>query len=208
MAGEKNVFRKERRAHGEGSIYQRKDGTWAGVVRYEDPETGEKKKHFVYGKTRKEAANKKKDFEDKLEKGIVPKTEKITVGKWLDDWLEIYARVRVRQNTFEGYQRIVNGHLKPDLGKIKINDLKPRHVQKMLNEKLERGNKRTGGPLGPRQVEYIYAVLHMALEQAVKDNIITRNVCDAVDKPQKVTKTEFMPWTVEQTNQFLCQRQR
>lgn len=202
MAGEKNVFRKERRAHGEGSIYQRKDGTWAGVVRYEDPETGEKKKHFVYGKTRKEAANKKKDFEDKLEKGIVPKTEKITVGKWLDDWLEIYARVRVRQNTFEGYQRIVNGHLKPDLGKIKINDLKPRHVQKMLNEKLERGNKRTGGPLGPRQVEYIYAVLHMALEQAVKDNIITRNVCDAVDKPQKV-KREFMPWTVEQTNQFL-----
>lgn len=195
--------KKERRAHGEGSIYQRKDGTWAGVTRYIDPETGEKKKHFVYGKTRKESAAKKKDFEDELKKGILPKAGKITVGQWLDDWLETYARVRVRQNTFEGYQRIVNSHLKPAIGAIKINELRPSHVQKMLNEKLEKGNKRTGGPLGPRQVEYIYAVLHMALGQAVKNNMITRNICDAVDKPQKV-KTEFIPWTAEQTNHFLA----
>lgn len=191
-----------RRGDGEGSIFQRKDGRWVGATRYIDPETGEKKKNLVYGKTRKEVVAKKKAFEDELKKGISPKAGKITVGKWLDTWLDTYARVRVRQNTFEGYQRIVDSHLKPALGAIKINELRPSHVQKMINEKMEKGNKRTGGPLGPRQVEYIYAVLHMALGQAVKNNMIMRNVCDAVDKPQKV-KTEFIPWTTEQTNHFL-----
>lgn len=192
----------DKRAHGEGSIYQRKDGTWAGVTRHVDPDTGEKKKHFVYGKNRKEVAAKKQAFENDLKKGILPKAGKITVGQWLDDWLETYAKVRVRQNTHEGYQRIVNSHLKPSIGATKLNELRPIHVQKMLNQKLEMGNLRTGGPLGARQVEYIYAVLHMALQQAVKDNIVVRNVCDAVDKPKRV-KTEFMPWTTEQTNHFL-----
>lgn len=194
---------KSRRAKGEGSIFQRKDGRWVGTVRYEDPETGEKKDKIVYGNARSEVVDKKKAFEDELKKGLLPKAGKITVGKWLDTWLETYARVRVRQNTFEGYQRIVNGHLKLAIGEIKLNELRPSHVQKMINEKLENGNKRTGGPLGPRQVEYIYAVLHMALEQAVKNNMVIRNVCDAVDKPQKV-KREFIPWTVEQTNHFLA----
>ncbi len=72
----------------------------------------------------------------------------------------------------------------------------------MLNKKLLSGNLRTGGKLEPRQVEYIYTVLHMALEQALKNQLVTRNICDAVDKPKK-DKHEFTPWTTEQTNQFL-----
>lgn len=126
----------------------------------------------------------------------------MTVGQWLDTWLETYAKNRVRQNTFEGYQRVVNGHLKPSIGSFILKDLRPEQVQKMLNQKLAAGNLRTGGPLGSRQVEYIYVVLHMALEQAVKNQLVSRNVCDAVDKPKK-EKKDFIPWTTEQTNHFL-----
>ncbi|MEN6459783.1 MAG: tyrosine-type recombinase/integrase [Syntrophomonas sp.] len=194
--------KKEIRGHGEGCIYQRKDGTYAGISRYVDPETGKKKKHFVYGKSRKEAAAKKKAWEDELKKGLLPKAGKMTVEDWLDIWLDTYAKIRTRQNTFEGYKRIIDNHLKPTLGKRILNELRPEHVQKMINERLERGNKRTKGELGARQVEYIYAVLHMAMERAVKNGLVIRNVCDVVDKP-RVIRHEFMPWTVEETNKFL-----
>ena len=132
----------------------------------------------------------------------------MTVGQWLDTWLDTYARIRVRQNTFQGYQLVVNSHLKPTIGEFILKDLQPQQVQKMLNNKLASGRIRpssegnNGGNLSPRMVEYIYSVLHMALEQAVKNGLVARNVCDAVDKPKK-TKHEFMPWTTEQTNQFL-----
>lgn len=204
MAKETKASNKKR-AYGEGGIFQRKDGSedWIGTTRYMDPETGEKKKNFVYGKTRKEVAAKKKAFEEELKKGILPKAGKMTLSTWLDTWLETYVKIRVRQNTYEGYKRIVDGHLKPKLGSITLKSLRPDQVQKMLNEKLVRGNLREAGkPLGPRQVEYIYAVLHMALERALKNGLVSRNVCDVVDKPKKI-KHEFIPWTMEQTNTFL-----
>lgn len=191
-----------KRAHGEGSIYKRKNGSWAGVTRYVDPDTGEKKKHFVYGKNPKETAAKKQKFEDGLKKGILPKAGQITVGQWLDEWIETYAKPRVRQNTYEGYHRIISSHLKPSIGAIILSELRPNHVQKMLNQKQKNGNLRTGGPLGARQIEYIFTVLNMAVTQAVKNNMVIRNVCDATNKPQKVRK-EFIPWTSLEINRFL-----
>ncbi len=196
--------KKKKRAYGEGGVFQREGSDdWIGTTRYEDPETGEKKKHWVYGKTRKEVAAKKKAFEDDLKKGVLPKAGKITLSTWLDTWLETYVKIRVRQNTYDGYKRIVDGHLKPTLGSFTVKSLRPDQIQKMLNEKLISGNLRDKGqPLSARQVEYIYSVLHMALERALKNSLVTRNVCDAVDKPKKV-KHEFIPWSAEQTNEFL-----
>jgi integrase len=200
--------KEQNRGHGEGSIYQRKDETWAGVSRYTDPETGQTKKHFVYGKIRKEVVTKKDAWEDEFKKGILPTKVKMTVEQWLETWMETYKKNSIRQNTFESYQVIINAHINPTIGKISLKELQPQQVQHMINEKSTSGRTRTdnygkkGGPLSPRMVEYIYSVLHTALEQAVKNGLVVRNVCDAVDKPKKV-KHEFMPWTTEETNQFL-----
>ncbi len=180
--------KEQNRGHGEGSIYQRQDETWAGVSRYIDPETGKKKKHFVYGKTRKEVVSKKTAWEDEFKSGALPSKAKMTVEQWLDTWLETYKKNSVRTNTYEGYQRVVSGHLTPSIGNFILKDLRPEQVQKMLNQKLAAGRLRNnkegdkGSPLSPRMVEYIYAVLHMALKQAVKSRLVPRNVCDAVDK--------------------------
>jgi integrase len=143
-----------------------------------------------------------------LKKGIIATRVKITVSQWLDTWLETYAKVRVRQNTYEDYKRIVEGHLKPSIGSFNLKDLRPEQVQKMLNQKLASGRQRDcgehkkGGPLSPRTVELIFTVLHSALEQAVKNQTLIRNICNAVDKPKK-SKNEFIPWTTEQMNHFL-----
>ncbi|MGE5415889.1 MAG: tyrosine-type recombinase/integrase [Acidobacteriota bacterium] len=199
---DKNPKKEKRRGHGEGSISQRKDGRWCARISYKDPISGEPKRHSIYGSSRPEVIAAKKQWEaDYAKDGIVP-TAKLTVKEWMAKWLETYARPSVRPNTYAGYELVVKKHLIPDLGKHLLKDLRPDHIQGMMNQKLINGNLKTKGPLQARHVEYIYTILHSAMDQAVKNQIIARNPCDAVTKPKK-TKTEFMPWTTEQTNTFL-----
>lgn len=48
--------KKHRRGNGEGSVYQRKDGTWAAVLTVGVKPDGKPDRKFLYGKTRKEVA--------------------------------------------------------------------------------------------------------------------------------------------------------
>lgn len=194
--------KKERRANGEGSWFDTENGKGFALT-YTDPITREKKRKYFYGKGTREVQAKKKAFIEELEKGNSPAVATITVEQWLKTWMETYKKPSVRQNTYEGYQHIVKSHLNPSIGTILLKELRVDQVQNMLNEKMESGNRRTQGPLGPRQIEYIYTILHMALEQAYKNQMIPRNICNAVNKPKK-DKHEFIPWTVEQTNKFLA----
>ena len=192
-----------RRGNGEGSIYQRSDGLWVALISYTDPVTNAKERKPLYGKTRPEVLAKKKEWQAEVDKngGVVP-VGKMTVENWLTDWLEIYKKSSVRENTYQGEKRIVEKHLIPVIGSYKLKDLRSEHIQKMLNNKLKTGSLKGNKPLSPRMVEHIYIVLHDALKQAVKNQIIARNPCVAVNKPKK-NKTEFIPWTTEQTNAFL-----
>ncbi len=190
-----------RRRAGEGTIYQRADGTWTAKVTYED-QMGRTQRKSLYAKTEKEILAKKKSFEKSIERGVIA-ADKLKVSDWLNTWLETYKKPSVKQNTYEGYDRVIKKHLIPTIGSIYLKDLRPEHIQAMINEKSVRGNLLTGGPLQPRMVEYIYTVLHVALEQAYKNQIIIYNPCDMVTKPQKVKK-EFNCWTADQANTFLA----
>lgn len=197
--GEKTT---KRRGHNEGSIYQRKDGRWVAEVSYRDPDTNEPKRKPFYGKSRQDVITAKKEWEKEFEDtGVVP-VAKLLTKDWLTSWLTTYKKPSVRENTFEGEKRIVEKHLIPVIGHYPLKDLRADHIQKMLNQKLVDGSLKGDKPLSPRMCEHIFVVLHDALEQAVKNQVIARNPCKAVNKPKK-TRTEFTPWTQTQTNSFL-----
>jgi site-specific recombinase XerC len=86
----------------------------------------------------------------------------------------------------------VRRHIVPALGRKKLS---PANVQTLYAAKLRDGLK-------PSSVRYIHAVLHRALEQAVKWNIIPRNPAAAVDPP-KVRQEEITPLDAEQARVFL-----
>lgn len=202
-----NETSKKYRAHGDGGLTPRrdKDGnitSWQGFCYYIDQATGEKKRHYETGKGQKETAKKIRDWQNGVRDGKIIPGSILTVGDWLDQWLETYVKTANRQITHTGYQGIVKSHLKPVIGGIQLTELQPAKVQKMINDKLEHGRIKNGGPLGTRQVIYIYTILHKALDQALKNGLVGRNVCDAVSKP-KLHRHEFKPWTIEETNTFL-----
>ena len=114
----------KRRANGEGNIRKRKDGRWEG--RYtvgHDPETGKAIIKNVLGKTQAEVKEKlKRAIEENV--GIdYGRAKTYTVGNWLEVWYENYAKIKMRPSTYLTYHGYIENHIKPQLGKISLNDL-------------------------------------------------------------------------------------
>ena len=69
------------------------------------------------------------------------------------------------------------------------------HVQGLYWKMQDRG-------LSARTVQYTHAVVHRAMKQAVRWNMIPRNVCETVDVPQ-VRREEMRPLNAEQARRLL-----
>lgn len=130
-----------------------------------------------------------------LSRGSFVKPEKITVGEWLDIWLQEYKRPSVRPATFDGLETMIRCQLKAALGHIPLKDLRPEHIQRLYNEKSKSG-------LSPRYIRRIHVTLHSSLEQAMKNQLVTRNTSKAVMLP-KMGKKEIQPLSLEQVGQLL-----
>ena len=143
-----------RRGNGEGSISRRKDGRWE--AKYTAHTADGPKRRALYGKTRKEAAEKLAKALSDRASGYTFDTENMTVGEYLDRWLNDSDRASVRTSTYERHEQIVRLHLKPALGRVKLSKLTPSHVQGLYRDKVGLG-------LSPATVQKIHAVLHKGL---------------------------------------------
>lgn len=182
-----------RRGNGEGSIAKRADGRWQGM--YYERTTRGLKRRYVYGKTRKEAWEKVVRGMARQDGGLVFDAGKLTVGEYLDRWLNDSMKDAVTVSTFERYEQIVRLHLKPALGEIKLKALSPLHVQGLYREKLDEG-------LSLATVRKVHNVLHNALNQAVKWSLVPNNVSGSVQAP-RLRKKEIVPLNSEQAKAFL-----
>ena len=170
-----------RRLNGEGTIRQRKDGLYeVRITSKPDPATGKKKRISRYAKTREQALKMRSELQ--LQYGgnaAVPAS--LTLGEWLPHWLELYARPSVRHSTYVSYEGYVRKHLVPALGAVPLDKLIPADLQRFYLRKLQEDR------LAPKTISNLHACLHRALQQAVKEQMIPSNPCDAVDLPRKET---------------------
>ncbi len=178
-----------RRGHGEGSIYQRKDGRWVASITLEN-----RKRKELYGKTRKEVQEKLKVALRELQQGTLMTGPQQTVGEYLYEWLKMHKQV-VRPRTYERYEAIVRLHLVPSLGRLPLQKLTGQHLQRLYTEKLESG-------LSSTTVSAIHNMLHTALDNALKLGILTRNICETVSPPRRAHK-EMKLLTPEQVRHLL-----
>ena len=183
-----------RRGNGEGSIsYHNKSGLYMGRYTIQTP-TGPKRK-TVYGKTRTEAAEKLTRAMADRDRGLVFEGDCEALETYLERWLEDVVRDTVKENMLENYTYLARRHIIPELGHTKLRDLKPEHVRRLYRKKLDSG-------LSNRTVQLIHTTLRKALQQALSDGILPRNVCEAVKAPRRVRK-EMRPLTPEQARTFL-----
>jgi len=187
--------KRSRRANGEGSIYRRKDGKWAGEVVVGRHPTGKPKKVTVYGKTRGEVAEKVRQIVHDLNRGTLVAPERITVGDWLDSWLQ--GKVKLRRNTYVSYEQIVRLHLKPAIGNKLLKRLQRSELQRLIAEWHENGRQDGTGGLSRRTIEIAVLILRAALRMAVNDGLIVRNSAEGLELPEK-DSPEVDPYTREE----------
>jgi integrase len=183
MAGKK-------RANGEGSIARHPDGRWWARITI----PGGKRK-ALYGKTRQEVQRKLTATLRDVQQGLPVVGERQTVADFLEQWLANTARHRLRPRTFYRYQQLVRLHAVPKIGKTPLARLRPQELSELYAARLAAGSS-------PRTVQFLHAVLHRALKQALHWNLIARNPADAVTAPRP-TRAEIHPLTQEQTNALL-----
>jgi integrase len=180
-----------RRGNREGSIVRRKDGLWQGAVTLED---GTRK--YLYGRSREEIRRKVGAALHAIDVGAMSESHGITVADFLDQWLGEVVKPNVRPWTFKGYEVHVRLHLKPAIGKVKLDRLTPLQVQQLLNSKIASG-------LSPKTVRYIRGTLRTALNQAVHWGLISRNAASLVASP-RVEQYAIQPFTPDEARTFLA----
>ncbi len=184
----------KRRGQGEGAIYQRSDGRWCASVD-QGWEDGKRKRKVIYGKTRREVADKLVVVQRTTQQGLPAQDDQITIGAFLDQWLRDVVKPTVRATTLNSYEGLVRKHLKPGLGKHRLAKLTPSHVQSFMNEKLEEG-------LSPRTVAYLRTVLRSALNKALEWGMVHRNVA-ALVKPPRSVRAEVVPFSPDEAKALL-----
>lgn len=184
-----------KRASGEGSIRQRKDGRWEGRCSCGyAPKTGKPIRRSVYGLTQKEVREKLTSIAKSIDDNtyIAPKT--ITVGDWLELWLKEYVQVSVKPLTFKSYEVVVRVHIKPAIGSIKLQALKAPQIQAFYNSLIT--------DKSPKTIKNIHGVLHKALDKAIKIGYITTNPASVCDIP-RIEKKEIKPLNADNISRFI-----
>lgn len=170
-----------------GVLRNEKIKTWQGsVANGINPATGKPRRKYVYAATEKECVKKLRELQAALDAGTYQEPSKMTVGQWMDVWIEQYNS-HVKPGTLHSYKAKVRLHIKPGLGEIKLQKLKRHDIQKFCND-LERLKG-----LSSKTVKCIHGILHAALEQAaVNGDVIRSNPADKT-KLSRVESKEVEP---------------
>jgi hypothetical protein len=127
-----------RNASGEGSLYRRRDGRWAGAA-FVDTVSGQRKRIHVYAATRQEVHDRLADKLVAARQGVRTPDKEWTVGAYLDYWLTTVVAVKNRPRTAELYASTVRLHIQPALGTIRLTKLTVQNVQAVINTHLTQG---------------------------------------------------------------------
>ena len=121
--------------------------------------------------------------------------ENMTVGEYLDVWLKGSVYGSVRQSTYDRDTNLVNNHIKPVLGGLKLKKLNSAHVQGFYRDRLDAG-------LSASTVRKVHDILRRGLAQAVDWHLTPRNVADVVKPPKPLAK-EMVALSADQTRRLL-----
>lgn len=179
-----------------------KKGVWE--IRYdsEDPATGERKQHKRRFKGTKPQADKYAiEIQNQVNQGEYIDMGQISVRDFLKKWVVEYCQGNLSYKGLETYNGFINNYILPNLGGIKLANLKPGQIQdyytKMATSKAEDG---TG--LSNTTILHHHRMLKEALKHAQEWGYIRNNPADRVQPPRR-NRPEMKTLSIEQAQDLL-----
>ncbi|MEV7342318.1 site-specific integrase [Streptomyces sp. NPDC093544] len=213
--------RSRTRANCDGTVYQRKDSRWEAAGYVLAPGNTRKRVH-VCGTTGKDALTKLTEKIAASNRGIPVPSAQGSLAAYLTYWLENVAVHQLRENTHTRYTAVARLYLIPGLGRKKLAKLAAKDIRTWLNQLrttcqccargIDTGRDEPrccavgsccSKRLSPLTLAYVHSVLKSALEHAVREEEIPRNVARNVltgtPRPRR-----FEPLTAEEAREFLA----
>lgn len=109
--------------------------------------------------------------------------------------MQLKEKAGLRPTTVRAYRSHTDEYLIPHLGRLRLQDLRPSHIDKLLAA-LDNGKRK------PATVRRIHATLRSALSTAVRRRLINFNAAKDVDLPAS-QRPNVKPWEPAELGQFL-----
>jgi integrase len=162
---------------------------WLVTVELGEDEQGIRRRKCLTCDTEGEAKRQAAMLGGEVAKGGYVQASTESLSEYLDEWLLHVSREK-RQRTRDHYKITVERHLKPALGRTRLCDLRPLHVERFMTTQHKQG-------LAPATIAKHYWTLHKALDRAVSWGKLATNPADRVEKPALV-KAQIRALNVEE----------
>lgn len=183
--------RSKGRANGEGSVYEypKGSGKWVAQVYLENGTSKRRRAN-----SQREAREKLKQLQAEIDQGVDLTIQQPTVAEWCFTWLEHFA-TNLKPNIRDDYEGVIERYIEGEpIGQRRLDKLTPAQVQAWVNSLKQR--------IAPLTVRNAHARLHKALEVAVRNNYVARNVATATELPP-VAKEPIRPLTFDEAQRLL-----
>ena len=196
----------KRRPQGEGTLRKRSDGRWEGRIIIGHKNDGTPIFKSVFGKTQKATLKQLHKMLDLYCDVDLTEECRMTLGEWMDKWLDEYMLFTLRENSINGYRNLINNQIKPFIGDKRLASLTTADMQKFYNKIKRQGRVNEhhlhGTELSNSMVRKVHMVLHQALNVAVRERLIVRNPTLGTTLPKK-TYTEKQVLCDSQLERFM-----
>jgi integrase len=177
-----------KRGNNEGTVHKLPNGHWRGQVSHDGHR---RSKTFP---TQRDCIDWVRKNRNQISDGMSYTSTQLTINEYMDRWLT-NAKTTKRQSTWIHYDQLTRHYINPSIGNIKLKDIRAEHIQGLYNHLLKIG-------VGIHTIRKLHAVLHSALNQAVKQAVIIQNPASLVDPPRKPVR-EMVILTESQASQLL-----
>ncbi len=175
----------------EAKIKKRPDGFYQRSITVGRKPDGKPQRKTIYAKTLKELEEKTADYQRQLRHGTLSSNEKMTFGELAAVWLRDY-KPGISITTRTMYKVALNNFLLPELAVYKLKDLKPHHLQSIINRMAERGKAQS-------TMNKVKLTAAQILQIAMDNDIIYRNVFAKANVPD-VPAAKRRPLTDDEVN--------
>ena len=169
----------KRRPSGDGMVRKRSDGRWEGRIVVGHKKNGDPIHRYVLAKTQRELTERLHDCIVMYRDADLTEECNMTLGEWLDRWINEYMIFTIREGTLNSYKAMIKNQIKPYLGDRPLSALTTQEMQKFYNTVKKKGrvkpDKRHGTELADSMVRGVHMMLHEALDMAVAQRLIIKN---------------------------------
>ena len=178
----------KRRPQGDGTIRKRSDGRWEARIIIGHKNDGTPMYKSAFSKTQKSALKELHHLIELYRDVDLTEDCRMTLGDWLDKWLDEYMIFTIRESTLDSYRAMVKNQVKPFIGGKQIASLTTADMQKFYNKIKKEGRVRPhpihGKTLADSMVRGVHMMLHEALDVAVRERLLVKNPTNGTTVPK------------------------